>query len=78
MIELIARINDVLSQGRPVVAATIVTNEGSTPRTAGSKMLIFEDGSIAAPWAAACPKAKSWPRPRKSTPRARPSSWTST
>jgi xanthine dehydrogenase accessory factor len=47
MIELIARINDVLAQGRPVVAATIVTNEGSTPRTAGSKMLIFEDGSIA-------------------------------
>jgi xanthine dehydrogenase accessory factor len=47
MIELISRINDVLAQGRPVVAATIVTNEGSTPRTAGSKMLIFEDGSIA-------------------------------
>lgn len=47
MIELISRINDTLAQGRPVVAATIVTNEGSTPRTAGSKMLIFEDGSIA-------------------------------
>jgi xanthine dehydrogenase accessory factor len=47
MIELISRINETLAQGRPVVAATIVTNEGSTPRTAGSKMLIFEDGSIA-------------------------------
>lgn len=47
MIALITRINDVLAKGRSVVAATIVTNEGSTPRTAGSKMLIFEDGSIA-------------------------------
>ena len=47
MIELIARINDTLTKGRSVVAATIVTNEGSTPRTAGSKMLIFEDGTIA-------------------------------
>lgn len=47
MIDLIARINDTLAQGQPVVVATIVTNEGSTPRTAGSKMLIFTDGSIA-------------------------------
>lgn len=47
MIDLLTRIHETLAQGRPVVAATIVTNEGSTPRTAGSKMLIFEDGSIA-------------------------------
>jgi len=47
MLELISRITDTLSEGRSVVAATIVTNEGSTPRTAGSKMLIFENGSIA-------------------------------
>ena len=30
-----------------LAAVTIVTNEGSTPRTAGSKMLVFADGSIA-------------------------------
>ncbi len=47
MNDLIVRLNEVLAQGRPVVAATIVTNEGSTPRTAGSKMLIFDDGAIA-------------------------------
>lgn len=47
MIELITQVNAILAQGRSVVAATIVTNEGSTPRTAGSKMLIFENGSIA-------------------------------
>ena len=47
MIELVSRIADTLAGGASVVAATIVTNEGSTPRTAGSKMLIFADGTIA-------------------------------
>jgi xanthine dehydrogenase accessory factor len=47
MIELVARIAATLAEGRSVVAATIVTHEGSTPRTAGSKMLIFDDATIA-------------------------------
>ncbi len=47
MIELIRAIHSTLSQGRPVVAATIVTSEGSTPRTAGSKMLVFAGDAIA-------------------------------
>jgi xanthine dehydrogenase accessory factor len=47
MLDLVARITDTLAKGRSVVAATIVTNEGSTPRTAGSKMLVFADDSIA-------------------------------
>ncbi|MEA5087431.1 XdhC family aldehyde oxidoreductase maturation factor [Solidesulfovibrio sp.] len=47
MIELIRAVNAALAQGRPVVAATIVTSEGSTPRTAGSKMLVFEGDAIA-------------------------------
>ncbi|WP_029460537.1 XdhC family aldehyde oxidoreductase maturation factor [Solidesulfovibrio alcoholivorans] len=47
MIELIRAVNAALAQGRPVVAATIVTSEGSTPRTAGSKMLVFADDAIA-------------------------------
>ncbi|EHJ48622.1 XshC-Cox1-family protein [Solidesulfovibrio carbinoliphilus subsp. oakridgensis] len=47
MIELIRTIRDTLAAGRSVVAATIVTNEGSTPRTAGSKMLVFEGDKIA-------------------------------
>jgi xanthine dehydrogenase accessory factor len=47
MIELVRAINAALAQGRPVVAATIVTSEGSTPRTAGSKMLVFKDDAIA-------------------------------
>jgi len=47
MNELIAAINACLARGESLAAATIVTNEGSTPRTAGSKMLVFADGSIA-------------------------------
>ncbi len=35
-----------LQQNSPVVLATILTRNGSTPRTAGAKMLIFPDGSI--------------------------------
>ena len=47
MIELVAMINDRLARGEALAVATIVTNEGSTPRTAGSKMLVFADGAIA-------------------------------
>lgn len=46
MIALASTIRDTLAAGRSVVAATIVTNEGSTPRTAGSKMLVFADRPI--------------------------------
>ncbi len=36
-----------LGAGEPVASATIATHEGSTPRSAGSKMLRFADGSMA-------------------------------
>jgi len=47
MIELIKNIIETLTAGRSVVAATIVTSTGSTPRTAGSKMLVFQGERIA-------------------------------
>lgn len=47
MIALIKNIIETLTDGRSVVAATIVTSAGSTPRTAGSKMLVFEGDKIA-------------------------------
>jgi xanthine dehydrogenase accessory factor len=47
MIELIRAVRAALAEARPVVAATIVTSQGSTPRTAGSKMLVFTDDKIA-------------------------------
>lgn len=42
----IEHILTTLKQGNHLVAATIMSSSGSTPRTSGTKMLIFEDGSI--------------------------------
>jgi xanthine dehydrogenase accessory factor len=33
-----------LEEGRPVVSATIISQKGSTPRTAGTKMIVEENG----------------------------------
>mgnify|MGYP001817789481 CR=1 FL=1 len=38
-------LNDAVAGGKPVVLATIVATKRSVPRRAGTKMLIFEDGS---------------------------------
>lgn len=35
-----------LEEGRAAVLVTLVSAEGSTPRGAGAKMLVFQDGSI--------------------------------
>lgn len=39
-------ITQAVSEGRPAALATIIETRGSIPRHAGSKMLIFDDGSI--------------------------------
>lgn len=39
-------INALLQKGRGLVVATIIDHHGSTPRTSGSKMIVFADGSI--------------------------------
>ena len=41
--EEIVRLN---REGRPFVLATVTENSGSSPRKAGAKMLLYEDGSI--------------------------------
>lgn len=46
MIDLLKTLGLWLMQGTPVVAATIVTHEGSTPRSAGSKMIVRQDGAM--------------------------------
>lgn len=46
MIDLLKTLGLWLSQGTPVAAATIVTHEGSTPRSAGSKMIVREGGDM--------------------------------
>ncbi|NJB66460.1 xanthine dehydrogenase accessory factor [Desulfobaculum xiamenense] len=46
MKQLIRNIRQHLEAGEDLVIATIIDNSGSTPRTSGSKMLVFRDGCI--------------------------------
>jgi len=46
MIDLLTTLGQWLAEGTPVVSATIVTHEGSTPRSAGSKMIVRPGGEM--------------------------------
>lgn len=46
MIDLLRMLAGWLAEDAPVAAATIVTHEGSTPRGAGSKMIVRQDGAM--------------------------------
>jgi xanthine dehydrogenase accessory factor len=46
MTDLLKTLVQWLGEGTPVAAATIVTHEGSTPRGAGSKMIVRANGSL--------------------------------
>ncbi|MFH1153999.1 MAG: XdhC family protein [Pseudomonadota bacterium] len=43
---LIPKLLEALDQGRKAALATILTHDGSTPRTSGSRMLVLDDGTI--------------------------------
>lgn len=43
---ILKKLNAERNLGRPAVLVTILSTRGSTPRKAGSQMLVFEDGSI--------------------------------
>jgi xanthine dehydrogenase accessory factor len=40
------KINEIVDQNIPAALVTVTRTEGSTPRNAGSKMIVYEDGSI--------------------------------
>ena len=44
--DLLKQLNQERAAGRPVVLVTILNTRGSTPRKAGSQMLVLGDGSI--------------------------------
>jgi len=46
MQEIFNDLKTVIEQGIPVVLCVVTGTTGSTPRKAGSKMLVFQDGSI--------------------------------
>ncbi len=45
MLEIYQELVNVLSKGERAVLATVIASQGSTPRKAGAKMLIKEDGT---------------------------------
>ncbi len=47
MQQIIREMSAQLSSGEPILLATVVTRNGSAPRSAGAKMLVRADGSIA-------------------------------
>jgi xanthine dehydrogenase accessory factor len=46
MHEIFNDLKTVIEQGRPAVICVVTETSGSTPRKAGSKMLVFQDGTI--------------------------------
>ena len=46
MLEIYQELVNIISKGERAVLATIIDSQGSTPRKAGAKMLIKEDGAI--------------------------------
>lgn len=46
MKEILTPVREMLSRGRTVAVATILSHAGSTPRTSGAKMMVRQDGSI--------------------------------
>ena len=46
MREMFQEIYQALLSGQELAVATIVSDSGSTPRTAGSKMIVYPDGHI--------------------------------
>lgn len=48
-----------LEQGRPACMVTIVKTRGSTPRSAGSKMLVYRDGTCLGTIGGGCGEAEA-------------------
>jgi xanthine dehydrogenase accessory factor len=58
--EIYAAIEEAHTRGDLVVLATIVGTKGSTPRKAGSKMLIYPDGRIQGTIGGGCGENDVW------------------
>lgn len=58
MNEVFEQIQRALSDGTPVVVATVAATRGSTPRRAGARMLVREDGSFCGTIGGGCGEAE--------------------
>lgn len=57
-IKLLDEIADAREHGIPVALVTIIQTRGSTPRKAGSKMLIYPDGRMSGTIGGGCAEAE--------------------
>ena len=57
-IKLLDEIVDAREHGIPVALVTIIQTRGSTPRKAGSKMLIYPDGRMSGTIGGGCAEAE--------------------
>ena len=60
MEEIYRRMAQLLEEGRSFTLATVTSTKGSTPRKAGTKMLVLEDGAIVGTIGGGCGEAEVW------------------
>jgi len=58
--EVIQEIEKALTEGSPLVVATVAATRGSTPRKAGAKMAVRADGSFCGTIGGGCGEAEVW------------------
>ena len=58
--EVFTAISDALDSGESVVLATVAQTLGSTPRRAGAKMVVRENGSFVGTIGGGCGEAEVW------------------
>ena len=62
----------IVSEGKSAAVATIIGTKGSTPREAGAKMLIREDGKIWGSVGGGCLEAEVWQEAMKAIQEEKP------
>ena len=60
MDEIYRRMAQMLVEGRSFAVATVTATEGSTPRKAGTKMLVLDDGTLIGTIGGGCGEAQVW------------------
>ena len=60
MNEVFDELRRAFEDGRPVVLATVADTRGSTPRRAGARMLVRDDGSFCGTIGGGCGESEVW------------------
>ncbi len=58
--EVLKEMEEALRENRPLVLATVAASRGSTPRKAGAKMAVREDGTFCGTIGGGCGEAEVW------------------